>query len=51
VRPLDQQHEQPFDNQSVRLIMGVYSTGALGCCVVVHEVHRSSHQYYLTYMV
>jgi hypothetical protein len=35
----------------LRLIMGVCSTGALGCCVVVHKVHRSSHQFYLTYMV
>jgi hypothetical protein len=33
------------DNQSHRLIMGAIFYVVLGCCVVVHKVHRYSHRY------
>ena len=39
------------DNQSVKINFGSLLYLLLDCCVVVHEVHRYSHQYHLTYMV
>ncbi len=45
VHPYDHQHKHSYDNQSDRLIMGVIIYVLMGCCVVVHKVHRHSHRY------